>query len=194
MNENEIKKLVAQLQEVRDINDIHGPQGAELRNALERLAREDLYLANRLFETNVSQELRSEPGIKPHSLQVASLIERHFEGRVAEDRPAVQIHERADAMVMRPEAGKEYEGQVIGHTPDFVVQKVDNDYVLHRHASLSIDPAKLGDDVKIRYPFGGSHAIGLVEQRSEGYQQAQQLMKTPLEKNISTAFERELSR
>ncbi|MGE4371203.1 MAG: hypothetical protein AB7E12_16170, partial [Burkholderiaceae bacterium] len=181
MNDNEIKRIAAQLQELRDINDIHGPQGAELRKALERLAREDLYLANRLFENHVSPELRAEPGVKPQALQVAPLIERHFEGRVADDRPAVQIHGQPDAMVLRPESGKEYDGRIIGHTPDFAVQKVDNDYVLHRHASLSIDPAKLGDDVKIRYPFAGSHSIGLVEQRDQGYQQNQQMLKAPLE-------------
>ncbi|MGS1117414.1 KfrB domain-containing protein [Castellaniella sp. UC4442_H9] len=194
MNKAEIDKIAAQLQELRAIHDLYGPEGSALRRDLARLAREDLYLANRLFDSHVPLTLREQPGAKPVTLRAAALIERHFEGRARDERPPVQIYGEADAVVTRPASGRSYDGKVVGRTPDYVVQKVENDYVLHRHASLTIDPGRLHDDVSIRYPFSGPHAVGLVRERSAEHQQQQELVKTPLHKDLGLTFEREFSR
>lgn len=194
MNKTEIDKIAARLQDLREIHDLYGTEGTALRRDLARLAREDLYTANRLFDSHVPQGLREQPGAKPATLKVAALIEHHFEGRAREDRPPVQIYGEPDAVVTRPSSGRSYDGEIVGRTPDYVVQKVENDYILHRHASLTIDPGRLHDDVSIRYPFTGQNAIGLVRERSPEHQQQQQLLKTPIQKDLGIPLDTEFSR
>lgn len=188
-------QLAAKLRDLRDISELHGPAGEQLRRDLETLARTDLYLANRLFDTYVPEQLREAPGLKPATLRVAAVIERHFEGRPIEhDRPPVQLYSERDSIVTRPTALVDYEGPIIGRTPSFAVQKVDDDYVLHRHASLSMDPAGLGDNVRIRYPFTGPKSVGLVHERSSEHQHQQQFQKSAFEKDVGIGLEKDLTR
>ncbi|WP_323011495.1 hypothetical protein [Castellaniella sp.] len=190
MTKAEIDRLAAQLQAMRSIGDMHGPQGEALRRDLARLAREDLYMANRLFDTHVQASLREQPGVKPITLKVATLIERHYEGRAREARPPVQIYSERDAEITQPKSGRAYEGEVVGRTPDFIVQKVDDDYVLHRHANLTLDPSILKDNVSIRYPFTGPTAMGLVRERNlTDHQALSQLAKSAHQKDIGISHE-----
>lgn len=187
MSKEHINQLARRLETARDIQDLYRAVDAKrLIDELERYAYQDLYGANRLWKEYASEKLRDQPEAKPLILRVADLSEKHFEGRPTQERNPVQLFDQRDAIVGRPEAGQRYEGKIVGNTPDYAVQQLDNgDFILHRRLSLTLDPSTLGKDVRINYPFSGIKGVGIVTDRERAHEaeHAMSRQREPHQKN-----------
>lgn len=164
MQRHEINQLARRLEVAgaQEIADNSGP----LVKEIERLARHSLYMALRVWENFANQDLKR-GDIQPKIIAVAKVVEREFEGRATQYRSAVKLPEHENTHVTRPIKNRVYEGKIVAQTPDYFVQHTGKSFVLHQKESLTIDPAAMGDDVKIRYPFKAIGGIGLVTQREE---------------------------
>ena len=152
MNLNKHTALAAQLEALRDITDIYGPKGKKLLEDIRRLAREDLPALRRLWEDHVPASVRNMPGAMPDIVRVANIVHSRYEGR--ENRQPQQLYWERDAELRHPEAKVNYEGTLVGATPDFIIQKVNDDFILHRRLSLTDIPSPASDNlVRIQYPF-----------------------------------------
>lgn len=177
MNKDQINQLARRLENARDIQDLYRLHDAQrLIDQLERYAYQDMYGANRLWKDHASEQLRDQPQAKPILLRVADISEKYFEGRPTQERNPIQIIDQPDAVVARPKANHAYEGQIVGNTPDYVVQRLENgDHILHRRLSLTLEPSTLGKEVRINYPFGGVNGVGIVTARERSFEKDQGL-------------------
>lgn len=188
ISKEQINQLARRLEAARDIQDLYRSVDAKrLIDELERYAYQDFYGANRLWKEYASEQLRTQPEAKPLLLRVADISEKHFEGRATQERNPVQLFDQKDTVVGRPESGHKYEGKIVGNTPDYAVQQLENgDFILHRRRSLTLDPSTLGKDVRIHYPFGGVTGVGSVTIREHEHQTERELTRhSPLQKTHS---------
>lgn len=160
MQTTKINELVARLEQAHTLTN---SQRVELLKDLERYAARDLYGAARLCKDHLRKdsELRL-----PTALQAAPLLAKHFEMRMDKERRPVDLHYEQDKQLRQPEAGRHYDGPVVGTTPNCVVQldKETGDLIVHKRSSLvvSFEPGDRDKDLSIRYPSAAIGGIGLV--------------------------------
>lgn len=160
MQTTKINELVARLEQAHTLTN---SQRVELLKDLERYAARDLYGAARLCKDHLQKdsELRL-----PTALQAAPLLAKHFEMRMDKERRPVDLHYEQDKQLRQPEAGRHYDGPVVGTTPNCVVQldKETGDLIVHKRSSLvvSFEPGDRDKDLSIRYPSAAIGGIGLV--------------------------------
>ncbi len=170
MNRDEINKLARKLERAKDVSDLYERRsGPCIADDLARLARSDLYGAYRLWDQFATPELKAQPGATPTILYVARITEQHFEGRSRVERNDVVLHHERDCVVGRPMDQETYRGNIVGETPDYLVQKEERgDFILHSKANLTYSEAA-GSNVSIRYPFSAIGGVGLVSANTPSY-------------------------
>lgn len=160
MQKAHINELVRRLESADRLSN--ADRTALLRD-IERYARHDLYGAARLCKDHLNKnaDLRL-----PTAIMAADRIGRHFEMRTTQARRPVELYGEQDRQIRQPEDGRNYNGPIVGTTPNCVIQRdLDTgDYIVHARASLAsqFEPDESDKSMSIRYPFKAVGGVGLV--------------------------------
>ncbi|OZI26040.1 hypothetical protein CAL26_01415 [Bordetella genomosp. 9] len=170
MDKNQVNALARRLETADRLTNA---ERVEILRDIERYARHDLYGAAKLCKDHLHEraDLRL-----PTVVLAAERIGRHFEMRTNQTRRPVELYAEQDRQIRQPEDGYQYDGQVVGTTPNCVIQldRETGDLIVHSRASLvcAFESTENDKQLSINYPFKAVGGVGLVTEVVRGHEKA----------------------
>lgn len=184
MDKTEVNLLARRLETADRLTNA---ERVALLRDIERYARSDLYGAAKLCKDHLHEraDLRL-----PTVVMAADRIGRHFEMRMNVARRPVELYAEQDRQIRHPEDGYRYDGEVVGTTPNCIIQldRETGDLIVHNRASLvrAFESTENDKQLSINYPFKAVGGVGLVTEVVHGNEKVHEHQ---LERDLQRAAE-----